>query len=252
MADEVRSEGVQSARRQPVHELLETAHQLRSWVEAVLEESGLGALNVELRCFGASAAAGGKSGVQLKLAQVLAAPFDDAAVLQFRARYVLGTTALDAEDTHRVFGALVFAALDSDKWEIDLDAGDGTTRPLSFSITTLVRREPRPRTVQRVLHSISGAAAGSTLLTGAAPLIGRLLGPGRLPIVGAIVHLPVLSLTTSSDARGYFRFPLVPLDSRSIGIEVRAKGETWRLEAQRKADADPTEPIECFCDFKEE
>ena len=69
-------------------------------------------------------------------------------------------------------------------------------------------------------------------------LLGRVVGPGDVPIPGAVVELPTLKLSTRTDSRGCFRFPFVPALNTLGGLEVRAKGEVLHVGAEALA---PTE-----------
>jgi hypothetical protein len=144
------------------------------------------------------------------------------------------------ERAHRQLGELVFAAMDETDFEVDLTpvplavwAGLGVVPRPSFRLRLPVRREravpaaPRVQ-VPLVVHANPLADA----------LTGSVVGPGDVPIPGALVELPSLRLSTRTDARGVFRFPSVP-PARSLGrLEVRAKGEVLALGPEALAPED--------------
>ena len=141
------------------------------------------------------------------------------------------------ERAHHQLGELVFAALVETDFEVDLTpvplavwSGLGVPPRPSFRVRVPVRRE-RPMPVVPRVHV--------PLVIHASPvqdaLTGSVVGPGDVPIPGALVELPSLRLSTRTDARGVFRFPSVP-PARSLGrLEVRAKGELLALGAEALA-----------------
>jgi hypothetical protein len=87
----------------------------------------------------------------------------------------------------------------------------------SFVIRVPLRRErpvPRAKLVTRrmVVH-------GSPM----AVLHGVVLGPGEIPLMGAVVEVPALSLSTRTGHDGRFAFAGVPSDP-PVKLRVRAKG----------------------------
>lgn len=138
------------------------------------------------------------------------------------------------ERAHHLLGELAFAAMDETDFEVDLTpvplgvwAGLGVQPRPSFRLRLPVRRERPVPVVPRVqvplvahVNSINDALTGSVV------------GPGDVPIPGALVELPSLRLSTRTDARGVFRFPSVPPAGSLGGLEVRAKGEVLALGAE--------------------
>lgn len=135
------------------------------------------------------------------------------------------------EQAHRQLGELAFAAMDEADFEVDLTpvplgvwAGLGVVPRPSFRLRLPVRRErPMPAVPRVNVPLVAHAVPVQDALTGS------VVGPGDVPIPGALVELPSLRLSTRTDARGVFRFPSVP-PARSLGrLEVRAKGEVLAL-----------------------
>jgi len=72
------------------------------------------------------------------------------------------------------------------------------------------------------------------LLTQAMPaaLQGRVVGPGDIPIPGALVELPAMGLSARTDIKGCFRFASVPAGTPLGRLEVRAKGAVLAVRAE--------------------
>jgi hypothetical protein len=153
--------------------------------------------------------------------------------LQFSVCYLITVSAETIERTHQLLGELVFAALETPDFEVDLSAipvemwtALGAPPQPAFRLRVPVRRERAEPNVRRVRFPLVTHMVPNEVL------LGRVVGPGDVPIPGALVELPMLKLSTRTDARGSFRFPLVP-SLESIGrLEVRAKGEVLQVGAE--------------------
>ena len=77
--------------------------------------------------------------------------------------------------------------------------------------------------------------------TSIASLFGRVLGPGDLPVPGALVELPSMDLSERTDTKGYFRFATVPADPPGVVLRVRAKGREVSMPVERPTS--PGEPL---------
>lgn len=152
---------------------------------------------------------------------------------QFSVCYLITVTADTPERAHHTLGELVFSALEMPEFEVDLGAipvelwmALGLPPQPAFRLRLPVRRERAEPAVRRVsfplvTHTVPNEA-----------LLGRVVGPGDVPIPGALVELPALKLSTRTDSRGCFQFPLVP-PLESIGrLEVSAKGEVLHVGAE--------------------
>lgn len=160
--------------------------------------------------------------------------------LQFAARYLVTTWAKTPEEAHGLLGEIVFAAMQSTEFEVELDVPAGTWQALgvpprgAFLLTALVqkqREEPKRALVREpvVIH--------------ASPLMsfhGVVLGPEDTPIAGARVEIPALRLTSTTDHKGRFRFSSLPAGP-GTKLEVHARGRTVSLAAAENHpdDAEP-------------
>jgi len=147
------------------------------------------------------------------------------APLQVKLRYLVTTWASDAARAHHLLGQLLFAALEHEEYGVALapppaslwTAFGLSPRP-SFILELPFRRErPEPK-APRVREVLTQSVL-------AVPFVGRVLGPGDIPIPGAVVELPKTELFAETDADGWFRFPRVPSEPRARLLRVRAKGE---------------------------
>lgn len=175
-------------------------------------------------------------GVRLYLLELGAAPPARSVrrvPLQFSVCYLVTVDAETPERAHQLLGELVFAALEAPGFEVDLSAPPlelwtalGVSPQPAFRLRLPVRRERAEPNVRRVSFPLVTQSVKNEVL------VGRVVGPGDVPIPGALVELPSLKLSTRTDARGGFRFPLVP-SLESIGrLEVRAKGEVLQVGAE--------------------
>jgi hypothetical protein len=153
--------------------------------------------------------------------------------LQFSVCYLITVGGETPERAHQLLSELIFSALETPDFDVDLNplplalwSALAIPPQPAFRVRLPVRRE-RPEPHVRRVHF--------PLITQTVPnevLLGRVVGPGEVPIPGALVDLPSLKLSTRTDARGCFRFPLVP-SRASIGrLEVRAKGEVLHVGAE--------------------
>ncbi|XXF77107.1 carboxypeptidase regulatory-like domain-containing protein [Myxococcaceae bacterium GXIMD 01537] len=157
--------------------------------------------------------------------------------LQLAACYLVTVGAESPERAHFLLGELAFAAMDEKDFEVDLTpvpvavwTGLGVLPRPSFRLRVPVRRERAMPAVPRVrLPLVAHALPISDSLAGV------VVGPGDVPVPGALVELPSLRLSTRTDARGTFRFPSVPPASTLGRLEVRARGEVLALGAEALA-----------------
>ncbi|RKG62349.1 carboxypeptidase regulatory-like domain-containing protein [Corallococcus sp. AB011P] len=173
-------------------------------------------------------------GVCLYLLELGPAPLTRAGkrgALQFTVCYLVTVGAETPERAHRLLGDLVFAAMGDKELEVDLSplpaalwAGLRSVPRPAFRLRVQVRKE-KPQAEGRCLSLVDAASAP-------APLLGRVVGPGDVPIRDAWVALPSLQLSTRTDAEGHFHFPRLP-QGESLGrLEVRAEGELLSVESE--------------------
>jgi hypothetical protein len=180
-----------------------------------------------------------EQGVSLYLLELGAAPPARSVrrvPLQFSVCYLVTVGAETPERAHQLLGELVFAALEVPDLEVELSpvplelwTALGVAPRPAFRVRVPVRRERAEPNVRRVRFPLIAQMVPNEAL------LGCVVGPGDVPIPGALVEVPALKLSTRTDARGYFRFPLVP-SLQSLGrLEVRAKGEVLHVGAETLA-----------------
>lgn len=192
------------------------------------------------------------SGVSLYLLEIANAPPPRGArpaPVRLHLRYLVTTWAERPEEAHRLLGELVFAALDRSDVDVDLAplpahewAALGLTPRPSFVLQApLVRsraEKPAPPVKQMV-----------TRVASAVGVRGVVLGPGDVPLAGALVEVPSMGLVTRADGGGRFRFARVCAEPRVQKLRVRAKGHVELFDAP--LDGAPGEPITIRMKLKE-
>lgn len=137
------------------------------------------------------------------------------------------------ERAHHLLGELVFAALEEPDFEVDLSpppvplwAALGMAPRPAFRLRVPLERERPVPAVPRVKEPLITRAVP------AVPLLGRVVGPGDIPIPEALVELPSMGLSARTDAKGLFRFASVPSATPLGRLEVRAKGAVLAVRAE--------------------
>ncbi len=156
--------------------------------------------------------------------------------LQLALRYLVTTWAEKPEDAHALLGRLAFAAMENPELEVELTplpypawTALGLAPRPSFMLGLPLRQErPEPEVpiVRKplVIHPVPGV-----------PLYGQVLGPGEVPLPGALIDLPFLQISTRTDARGRFVFANVPADPRTFLLRIQAKGRDQQVTVERPA-----------------
>jgi len=147
------------------------------------------------------------------------------APLQVKLRYLVTAWAKEAARAHHLLGRLLFAALENEDFTVALAPPPATLwsafglapRPAFLLEMPFSRERPEPRT-KRIHQALT-----QSVLT--VPLEGQVLGPGDVPLPGAVVELPKTELFAETDASGWFRLPRVPSQPRPTLLRVRARGE---------------------------
>lgn len=213
--------------------LNQTDNRLREWVETVLDDVTL--------TFAPPGAAPSGQGVGLYLIAFDAAPpprTPTRSPLQFTAVYLVTVWGYDdVEAAHRLLGDLLFAALDTNEFEVDLKpladsawAAFGVPPQPSFFLRALVRRD-RPEPEVKLVRQ--------PLIVHTTPMIGLrgvLLGPGDLPIVGAYIEISSLDIYTRTDNRGQFYFSGLPAQPRAQKLTIRAKKRAMQVTVEPSDD----------------
>jgi hypothetical protein len=151
---------------------------------------------------------------------------------QVSLRYLVSTWAEDSIESHRMLGALLFAALERPEFEVDLS-------PLPPAIWTALGTRPRPAFV--IETPVRQPRAARTAPMVRAPLVveqsptasleGIVLGPNDVPIGDAQVELAGLGQAVRTDRAGRFRFGLIPAGEGAIELNVAARGRSVTVTA---------------------
>ncbi len=194
--------------------------QLGEWINSVLE-------NMELS-FGPPADNSDGHGVSLYLMELAHSPLPAGqrkVLRQISLRYLVTSWAESPLEAHRILGKLIFAAMENAEFEvepgtapIDVWKAFGIAPRPSFILRRNLRVE-RPETVApmvRVPMTIENSPMEE--------LQGLVLGPGEIPIMGALVEFPTLQRHTYTDSKGQFVFPAVPGHQTVKELRVTARG----------------------------
>jgi hypothetical protein len=161
--------------------------------------------------------------------------------VQIALRYLVSTQAADTEESHRLLGDLVFAALENAEIEVEaipppleLWRSLGVAPRPALIVRTLLRKE-RPETKEPY---VTRPAIVETVPT--MSLHGIVMGPGDFPVMGARVEYPALKRSTRTDGQGKFRFATVP-STPSAKLLVTVKGT--RLSVTADAPFETGEPV---------
>jgi hypothetical protein len=146
-------------------------------------------------------------------------------------RYLVSTHAADPREAHRLLSKLLYAALESAQYEVDLD-------PIPSIIWTAFQITPRPAFILKapLPHDRKETAAilvrdPVPKMDSSAPIVplhGLLLGPGEVPLMNARIELPNLYISATTDRKGRFTLPGVPAapSKKTLLIKARRKEKT--------------------------
>jgi hypothetical protein len=171
--------------------------------------------------------------------------------LQLALRYLVTTWADTPEEAHRLLGNLVFAAMESAEFQVELE-------PFPITAWTAFHVIPRPAFVLRVPLRLERPEPPTKLVRKpmvlktvvASSLHGVVLTPDDVPLAGATVELPALQLTEHTDANGHFRFAAVPAQPHPRQLRIKAKGR--ELDVTIEQPGSEHEPLVIRFDIKEE
>ncbi|MBI5667942.1 MAG: DUF4255 domain-containing protein [Chloroflexi bacterium] len=210
----------------------QTDKRLREWAESVLDGTTV--------TFAPPAADQSGQAVSLYLMEFDTAPPPRGMTrppLQFTLVYLVTAQGYEPDEAHRLLGELIFAALDSTEFEVDLKplpyaawTAFGVPPQPSFFLRALARRdrpEPEIKYVRRplVIHTSPLAS-----------LEGVVLGPGDIPLVGARVEVPGMQARTQTDSHGRFTFSSLPTDPPIQQLRIRAKGREQVVAIEPSTD----------------
>jgi hypothetical protein len=221
---------------------------LEAWVL-----TALGKEKVEVS-FAVPGSSSGTRAIGLFLLEVLPAPAPrtpQRPPLQVMLRYLVTVAAQDAANAHRILGELAFAAMDTAEFEVEVEPVPAAVwtalgvplRPCFVLRVPLRRERPQPRH-PRVRFPIV------LRTTPVRALVGVVVGPGDIPIMGARVDVPSMGRSVQTDAQGRFRIPGVPAKPAPSSLRVRARGVETSVDLGRAAGMD--EPLVIHMDALED
>lgn len=161
--------------------------------------------------------------------------------LDLTLRYLVTSWGPDPAENHKRLADLMFAAASTADYEIEPGSP-----PLELWMA--LRVPPRPAFVLRapmrrplpVRRAPLVRRPISLEISPAGALMGQCVGPGEVPLSGALIELPALNVATRTDHDGRFVFASVPRDSPHLMVRATAKGKTVTVEAgARPPDAEP-------------
>jgi hypothetical protein len=153
------------------------------------------------------------------------------APLQLRARYLVSALGFDPTERAQCLAELAFNSGPLVHVELDPVPGPafwqalGTVARPALIAAVLVERARPEHPVARVREPLI------TYWAPTRPVSGVIVGPGSIPIAGALVEVEGLSLTTYSNSRGEFGFRSVPGSDPPPTLLVSAKGTQLRVRA---------------------
>ena len=210
--------------------------QLREWVGGLVDKG------VEIS-FAPPSNAGSGSGVSVYLLELVPAPplrGELRTPVQLALRYLVSTWGEKADDQHRLLGDLALAAMTNPEFEVELRplpaetwaAFPAVPRP-SFYIKVPLRQE-RPEPVTKLVRQPLVVKATNLMA-----VLGRVVGPGDVPVAGARVEIAAADLSTETDHSGRFALAGVPSDPPKKVIRIRARRREMSVEVQPTPGADP-------------
>ncbi|MCU1329295.1 MAG: hypothetical protein JWN34_4665 [Bryobacterales bacterium] len=152
--------------------------------------------------------------------------------LQMTLRYLITAWADEITEAHDWLFSLFSSASDLSEFEIEAGPVPLTLwrcfgiSPRPAFILKVPLRQPRVEPVARMVTQpmvVSPKAMTS--------MEGTVVGPGQVPLTGAVVELPALSLFANTDHKGRFRFSSVPAQPEALNLKVRAKGRELDVAA---------------------
>lgn len=208
---------------------------LKEWVSSVV--SGVDV------CLAPPQDAGDQLGVGIYLLDLLHTPPATGSrtpPLQISLRYLVTTWAGTPEDAHRVLGELVFAAMEHETFEVELESlsmqvwrAFGISPRPCFMLRVPLRMERPEPTGPRVRRPVEVRHSPLTSISGV------VVGPRELPLLDARVELPALGLAVRTDSKGRFRFAAVPTEPPIVHVLVKTKGGEVSAQARPGGNQGP-------------
>ncbi len=145
--------------------------------------------------------------------------------LQVLLRYLITSWAKNPQESHRMLGLLLFAAMEHPGYEVELTPipsevwkAFGIIPVPAFMLRLPLRVERSEKPVQLIRSPIE--IKKSNL----ASMKGMVLGPNKIPLTNARVELSTHNLVARTDAKGRFLFPSVPTQPPQKKVCVTARG----------------------------
>lgn len=194
-----------------------------------------------------------KGGVSCYLLELVDAPPNrgtETPPLQVHLRYLMTTWAATPETAHALLGKLVFAAMNEPEFQVEIRTIDGQlwsalgAQPQPAFVLRVPARQERVRPpVQYVTEPVV------IEIVPAINLRGVVMTSRKQPVPGAVVDMPAVQRTTSTDTRGEFLLSNIPGGQKTYHLRVRAKGRELRVSlSPPDTDAEPVQiqfdPIE--------
>lgn len=155
------------------------------------------------------------------------------APLQFTLIYLVTVWGYEPEEAHRLLGELIFAAMNSTDFELDLKPlppeawlAFGVPPQPSFFLRAIARRERPEPEVKYVRKPM--VVRTTPLVT----LDGVLLGPGDVPLPGARIDIPGMDVYTRTDRYGQFHFTSLPAEPGVKQLHIQAKGREMQVTVE--------------------
>jgi Pvc16 N-terminal domain len=172
--------------------------------------------------------------------------------LQLSLRYLITTWSDQFEESHRMLGELVFAAMGNREFQLELE-------PLAAEVWSALKAEPQPSFIVRIpvrqeRELPKAKRVRAPLVVDSAPIgpfHGIVLGPGDIPLANARVDLIGLNLITQTDLKGRFKFLGVPGDEKPKNLVIKARGVAMSLNALERHSS-PDNPLVIHFNLPEE
>lgn len=205
---------------------------LESWAKDVFEGSDL-EISFAAPAVAADAdAETEKPSVYLYLLDVLPAPPGRGVRLppvQITLRYLVVPQAKTPREAHALLGRLIVSAMENAELEVEKEA-------LPLDIWRAFGIAPRPAFILRVpfKHERKEQIAPPvrfpvTLRQAVLESLQGQISLNRIPLVSAKVEIPLLKVSTQTDADGKFRFASLPSEPQDKNLLIRAKGRQFSV-----------------------
>lgn len=166
-------------------------------------------------------------------------------------RYLVTTNADNPKEAHRLLSDLLYAALQSPEYEVELE-------PIPGNLWTAFQIAPRPAFILRASLPYERQGQPVKLVrqpeptmdsAPVVPLFGLLLGPGGIPLMNARIELPNLFVSAMTDRKGRFTLAGVPAAPRKKTLLIKAKRQEKTEVVQQTGT--PDEPVVIHFDLFE-